>query len=120
MSTTSGSAALRTAAPVDRTAATIAPFTQASCSGVSISFRPRWSPEAIFVTTATSHASNPHPSRRIPPLAVSSTAVETFGCAKTRRALAGPLQSPVSSCLSPTHTPSVQAMPTVAPPVEAI
>ena len=70
----------------------------------------------MLVTTATSQASNPHPSRRIPPLAVSSTAVVTFGCANIRRALAGPLQSPESSCLSPTQTPSVHAMPTVAPP----
>ena len=111
MSTTSGSAALSTAEPFLLTAATIAPFTQAICSGVSISAMPRWSPEAMFVTTATSQKSKPQPSRRMPPRAVSSTAVVTAGLASTRRALAGPLQSPVSISRPPIQTPSVQVVP---------
>ena len=55
----------------------------------------------------------------MPPRATSSTAVVTEGLASTRRALAGPLQSPLSICLSPTQMPSVQVVPTVAPPAFA-
>ena len=73
----------------------------------------------MLVTTATSQQSKPQPSRRMPPRAASNTAVVTAGFASTRRALFGPLQSPASICRPPTHTPSVQVMPTVAPPVEA-
>ena len=120
MSTTSGSAALSTAAPDLRTEWTIAPFTQASFSGVSISAMPRWSPEPMFVTTPTSQASKPQPSRRMPPRAVSKTAVVTEGLASTRRALCGPLQSPLSIFRPPTQIPSVQVVPTVAPPTVAM
>ena len=53
ISSTSGSSAFNTAKPLRGTASTMTCFTAASCSIVSMPFKPRWSP-VTFVTTATS------------------------------------------------------------------
>ncbi|CFN64793.1 Uncharacterised protein [Bordetella pertussis] len=56
----------------------------------------------MLVTMATLQRSKARPSRSTPPRAVSSTAASTSGCSSRRRALRGPLQSPVSMRCLPT------------------
>ncbi|MFM2159170.1 MAG: hypothetical protein RLZZ124_1644 [Cyanobacteriota bacterium] len=75
------------------TARTMICLTSANCSGVLMSFNPKWSPSPMFITTETSLRSNANPSRSMPPRAVSSTAASTSGFIRTLRALRGPLQS---------------------------
>ncbi len=89
MANTRGSSAFSTAHPLRRVMCGTTALTSASWSRVSMPWRPRWS-AVTLVTTETSLRVSPMPLRRMPPRAVSVTAISICGCARTRPAPLGP------------------------------
>ena len=86
---TRGSSALSTAQPPLRVMCGTTALTSASWSSVSMPWSPRWS-ALTLVTTETSLRVSPMPLSRMPPRAVSVTAISTSLWASTRPAPLGP------------------------------